>query len=250
MLRNIIFCLIGGLLLAGCAVPGHNTHPEGNVRIKNTHPPGGIQSRDEKTGIGVDVKSKETHRGSKTTITPFIGENPDYNRGWRADKERMQELIKRGEYQIAIELAREDASLGEVRNYERVPGKFVWAYNKEFDRYRLSLERRARQQYERDEYQRGRDEFREENPEYGRAANMIDQIRQKARFDFREGIYDSQDLDPNLLREYDKAYIKEIEHQAKTDALRGVYNPPYGLSERFLMEYEETHKRQSKSRHF
>jgi len=250
MLRNMIFCLIGGLLLASCASPGYSANPEGDVRIKNTYPPGGIQSRDEKTGIGVDVKDEETYRGSKTTITPFIGENPYHNKGWRLEKKRMKELRKRDERQLAVELAREDAAKGDIRNYEDVPGKFVWVYNEEFDRYRRSLERRDRRQYERDEYQRGRDEFREENPEYGRAVNMIDQVRQKAKLDFREGVYDSQSLESNLLREYDKAYVTEIEHQAKMDALKAVYNPPYWLSERFLREYKEAHGRQLKSRHF
>ena len=109
MWKNMLICMVGGMLLVGCASPGMRTNPDGNVRIQNTHTPSGIQSRDEKTGIGVDVKNEENWRGSKTTITPFIGENPYYNKGWRAEKKRMQALRKQGEYQTAIELAREDA---------------------------------------------------------------------------------------------------------------------------------------------
>lgn len=205
----MIFCLIGGLLLVSCASPGYNTHPEGNVRIKNTYPPGGVQSRDEKTGIGVDVYSEETRRGSKTTITPFIGENPDYNKGWRADKRRMKEMLKRDERRLAVELAREDASKGEIQNFEGVPGKYVWLYIQEFDSYRRNLEKRDRRQYERNEYRRGQEEFREGHPEYGRAAREIERVRHKAREDAREGIYDPQGFDERFLGEYDEAYEKE-----------------------------------------
>jgi hypothetical protein len=213
MLRNIFFLLAisFSFVLTNCAVgPGYNTNPGGDVRIRNTYPPGGVQSRDEKTGIGVDVYSEETHRGSKTTITPFRGESPDYNKGWRREKKRMKALKFREERQQAIELAREDASMGDIRNYQDVPGKFVWLYNEEFDRVRQNIGRSDRHNYERDEYHRGQEDFRDDNPQYGETARIIEQIKRKARQDAHYREYNPQGIDPRFLRDYDEAYEKAL----------------------------------------
>ena len=193
MLRNMVFIMFIGFFLAGCAgfMPAESfdeyrarvgepsaeqyRFPETSYdevkkrtpqRSQLTQFPNSGVLYNSGHGLGVEAHNSESPWRSKTTITPFaFGRNPHYNRGIRQEKRRMENFQKQEERRLAVDLARQDALSGGM-NLQGVPSKYLWLYEREFERNKESLNRRSYDQYRRNEYRRGQEDFRQEHSQW------------------------------------------------------------------------------------
>ncbi|KKP57536.1 MAG: hypothetical protein UR51_C0015G0005 [Candidatus Moranbacteria bacterium GW2011_GWF1_34_10] len=243
--KNIFFVLLVAVFVSGCAgalpeKPWSEFRDEQNAtnqsvidevqeevqvqeeenrgtEVRNTYLPGGVIRNNTSVGPasgGIEVHEENYRDEERLVITPFFGkESPLYNQGRRDEKRRARILKQHNERQRVVDLAREDALNG-APNYVGVSGKYFDLYLEEYERTVNSFQRRDQRRYHEDEYHRGQQDFRQKHPEYARAARLIDEIREQARQDAREGIF-YPPADGRFVGEYKEAHHQEVEHLKK-----------------------------------
>lgn len=234
---------MSGLLLSACAFP----------RMENTPIPGGMKSASP--GGGMEVTSEDNRRGTKVTITPFVGsEGPDFNSAQWDEKINNVRLTESQRKQAVRDQARHDAVNG-VDNAQSIPGDLVNIYYREHERASQGFQRRDIRSYQGDEYRRGQDDYRNAHPQYKDNIEDVERVEEIARGDAYAGVYRAIEFNPVAAKYYSQAYerevggIKRMQRKASKDASEGAFDPPRGeIDERLLRVYEDTFRNQQERR--
>lgn len=226
-----------------------NGKSSSGLRVKKEYIPGdgvkGSVSYGGK-GVGIEVHDENNYRRDDTVIKLFGGsEGPDYNKARRNEKKNARGLEEQKLRQLAIDLAEQHAKEGYM-SYAGVPGQYHEEYKRAYEYYENRSNQQDFNDYRNREYDRGVEDYRAENPEYGNFAQQAEQLERKARKDARNFRYD---LPPDLSSELEKVYydvfmtecIISIEEKARKDAKREIHDPPYALPG-FMSFYEKTYK--------